>query len=53
MNGNASLLHAFTGHADGANPTVPLSFGTNGTIHGSTSGGGKGSGVAFALTAPN
>jgi len=44
-----TTLYAFTGAADGANPSTALTLDNSGNIYGTTSGGGAGYGVVFEL----
>ena len=49
-----SVLHSFTGGADGDNPGAGLTFGRNGVLYGTTTAGGQkrpaGRGTVFKLT---
>lgn len=45
-----SVLHSFTGGADGSYPNPGLIADTSGTIYGTVSYGGSGNGTVFALT---
>jgi uncharacterized repeat protein (TIGR03803 family) len=46
-----TVLHAFTGGADGATPSAPLTFGPDGNLYGTTENGGAyGYGNVFQLT---
>jgi uncharacterized repeat protein (TIGR03803 family) len=50
-NGTETILHAFAGGSDGANPTANLVQGSDGNLYGSTSAGGtKGDGTFFKIT---
>jgi hypothetical protein len=47
-----TMLHRFTGNADGGSPLAGLTLGTNGGLSGTTGGGGsQGLGVVFQLVA--
>ena len=54
--GTFNTLHAFTGTNDGAGPQAGLAFGTNGSLYGTTAGGGTndldtgGDGTVFSIT---
>jgi uncharacterized repeat protein (TIGR03803 family) len=49
--GNETVLHAFTGGSDGANPLVGVTFGPGGRLYGTTAFGGQtNAGVAFQVT---
>jgi hypothetical protein len=48
----AGLLYHFRGGRDGAVPEAGLLLGPLGTLYGTTSGGGLGWGIVFALTPP-
>lgn len=50
--GGETVLHAFTGGADGGTPTGPLTFDGSGNIYGTTGAGGLGYGLVFKLS-PN
>jgi uncharacterized repeat protein (TIGR03803 family) len=48
-----TTLYSFTGGADGASPVGPVTFGPDGTLYGTTSGGGAhGLGTVFNLHPP-
>jgi hypothetical protein len=47
---NFTVLYAFTGGSDGADPGAPLLMGANGSLLGTASGGARGNGVAFKLS---
>lgn len=54
-NGTETVLHAFTGGADGANPATPLLLDSSGTLYGTALQGGtgcdnSGCGVVFKIT---
>lgn len=48
--GKFSLLHRFTGGADGANPMGALVMDASGNLYGTTLNGGLGDGVVFKIT---
>ena len=47
---NFTVLYAFTGGSDGADPGAPLLLGANGSLLGTAGGGGRGNGVVFELS---
>jgi uncharacterized repeat protein (TIGR03803 family) len=48
---NENILHAFTGNSDGATPFGGLILGSDGTLYGTTDGGGNNNhGVVFSLS---
>jgi uncharacterized repeat protein (TIGR03803 family) len=47
--GNETVLHTFTGHADGGLPDAGLIFDSAGNLYGTTEGGGSGGGVVFKI----
>ena len=47
--GTVTVLHAFTGGADGANPYAPVIQATDGNLYGTAEGGGVGAGVVFRV----
>jgi hypothetical protein len=47
---NFTVLYAFTGGSDGANPGAPLLLGADGSLLGRASGGRRGNGVVFKLS---
>jgi len=50
--GNETVLHTFTGGADGGGPSASVILGSQGNIYGTTySGGSEGQGVVFELSA--
>ena len=48
--GGFSVLHSFTGGADGYQPNGPLKLGPGGLLYGATAGGGSGYGVVFSIS---
>jgi len=48
--GGLTVLHGFTGLADGGNPQADLLVDSQGALYGTASTGGAGSGVVFGLT---
>ena len=49
--GTETILHAFAGGTDGANPPANLVQGTDGNLYGTTgAGGAKGDGTFFKIT---
>ncbi|HKI41858.1 MAG TPA: choice-of-anchor tandem repeat GloVer-containing protein [Mycobacterium sp.] len=47
---NFTVLYAFTGGSDGADPGAPLLLGADGSLLGTASGGARGNGVVFKLS---
>ena len=48
--GNETVLHSFTGGADGGTPFAGVVLGPNGNLYGTTIGGGKANGgVVFEI----
>ena len=45
-------LYSFSGGPDGAAPSAPLVLGRDGTLYGTTNGGGNGNGTVFNLKPP-
>jgi uncharacterized repeat protein (TIGR03803 family) len=48
-----SVVHAFTGASDGANPYAGLAMDQGGNLYGTTSAGGLGNGTVFRITSKN
>lgn len=52
-NWTETVIHNFSGGADGANPRASLSVGVDGSLYGTTSLGGAGYGTVFQLAPPS